>query len=501
MTDPAIVVETMSGPIRGEAIGDVRVFRGVPYAAPPVGLLRWRPPVAPPPWTGVRDATRFGDDCPQRTALPIGSRAPGQSEDCLTLNIWTPAQDASERLPVTVWIFGGSFVFGSAAEERADGLPFARDGVLHVTVNYRVGMFGFLAHPALTAESGDGTSGNYGLLDQIAALRWVRDNIARFGGDPARVTLFGVSAGAASIGLLMTSPLAQGLFSQVILQSPGSFRPLATLADAEAAGAGLDPDIDALRALPPAALLDLQKKLEPALRSLTRPRILRPICDGHVVPADDSVSFLAGRFAHVPVILGSMADEGSNAVAAWPVRTVDDYRALLAADFGASADEAADTYAVETDDDVPAQLGELFGDTQFTYGVDALTQVFARAGIPTWRYVFTRHRPGKGLPRHSEDVSYVFDRPDLPPRGETAHSFDAADIALAAAIHGGWVRFARDGDPGDMNGVAWPRFDPDAPAIMEFGDEPALRSDWREPRIAFLRAFFSPDPENRDPSC
>jgi carboxylesterase type B len=214
-------VQTTYGPIRGERIGDVRIYRGIPFAAPPVGPRRWQPPAPPGPWQDVRDATRFGDDCPQRSTIPIGSRATAQSEDCLTLNVWTPAKSAGDRLPVMVWIFGGSFIFGSGAEERADGMTFARDGVVYVAINYRVGMFGFLAHPGLTAESRDGTSGNYGLLDQIAGLQWVRDNIDRFGGDPDRVTLFGVSAGAAAISLLMTSPLAQGLFQQVILQSPG----------------------------------------------------------------------------------------------------------------------------------------------------------------------------------------------------------------------------------------------------------------------------------------
>jgi len=487
------VVETSHGPIRGEAEGAVRIFRGIPFAAPPVGDLRWRPPVPPQPWTEVRDATRFGDDCPQRTALPIGSRAPGQSEDCLTLNVWTPAASASERLPVMVWIFGGSFVFGSGAEERADGMTFARDGVIHVTINYRVGMFGFLAHPALTAESPHGTSGNYGLLDQIAGLEWVRDNIANFGGDPDRVTLFGVSAGAASIALLMTSPLAQGLFAQVILQSPGVFRPLAPLADAERAGAALDDDIASLRALSADALLDLQKRLEPAVRSLTRPRILRPICDGHVVPTDDSVSFRAGRFAHVPTIIGSMADEGSNAVAAWPIRTLEAYRSLLESDFGTSMHLAAAHYPVASDADILARLGELFGDTQFTYGVDALTDVLARSGVPVWRYAFTRHRPGKGAPRHSEEVSYVFDRPDLAPRGDDDHRFDGTDEALASAIHDAWVRFARDGAPGAIESVDWPAIQPDEPAIMELGDTPALLTEWREPQIAFLRTFFSAD--------
>lgn len=482
-------VQTTYGPIRGERIGDVRIYRGIPFAAPPVGPRRWQPPAPPAPWQDVRDATRFGDDCPQRSTIPIGSRATAQSEDCLTLNVWTPAKSAGDRLPVMVWIFGGSFIFGSGAEERADGMTFARDGVVYVAINYRVGMFGFLAHPGLTAESRDGTSGNYGLLDQIAGLQWVRDNIDGFGGDPYRVTLFGVSAGAAAISLLMTSPLAQGLFQQVILQSPGAFRPLASLADAEAAGARLDPDIAALRALSAEELLDRQKLIEPAVRSLTAPRILRPIRDGHVVPANDRDSFLAGRFAHVPAIIGSMEDEGSNAVASWPVRTQADYDALLCRTFDGAADEAATLYPVTQDAEVVPAVGDLFGDTQFTYGVTALSRVFAAADLPTWRYVFTRRRPGKGAPRHSEDVSYVFDRPELPPRGETAHSHDDVDAELAASVHAAWVSFARTGEPGIPD---WPRYAPGTASLLEYGDRLVVRDGWREPQIAFLDRFFEP---------
>ncbi|AMK25443.1 carboxylesterase/lipase family protein [Sphingobium sp. TKS] len=468
-------IETTHGPIRGERIDMISVFRGIPFAAPPVGPRRWRPPAPPEAWTAPRDATRFGADCPQRTAIPIGSRASEQSEDCLTLNVWTPAARPNEGLPVMVWIFGGSFQFGSGAEERADGMTFARDGVIYVSINYRTGMFGFLAHPQLTAESKDGSSGNYGLLDQIAGLRWVRENIVRFGGDPDRVTLFGVSASAASISPLMTSPLAQGLFQQVILQSPGAFRRLASLADAEKAGAALDADIAALLALSAEDLLDRQTLIEPAVRSLTAPRILRLIRDSHVVPADDRDSFLGGRFAHVPAIGGCMEDEGSNAVATWPVRAREDFAALLDRTFGEDAAQGGQAYPVASDDDVAGALGDLFGDTRFTYGVAALSRVFAGAGVPVWRYAFTRRRPGKGAPKHSEDVSYVFDRPELPPRGESDHCHDATDTRIAAAMHAAWVTFAKTGAPGS---IEWPRYAPGTMSILEFGDSLSLRTSW-----------------------
>ena len=215
--DPGIV-RTEGGLLSGA--GDaIRVYKGIPFAAPPVGTRRWRPPEPAESWDGIREATRFGADCPQE--LRPGSRAGRIDEDCLTLNIWTPARAADEALPVMVWFYGGSFVFGSASDIRFDGEAFARKGVVLVTAAYRVGLFGFLAHPGLTRESPHGASGNYGLLDQIAALGWVQRNIAAFGGDPRRVTAFGVSAGSASIAMLLTAPLAAGLFQRAILESPG----------------------------------------------------------------------------------------------------------------------------------------------------------------------------------------------------------------------------------------------------------------------------------------
>jgi len=242
------IVEIESGRIGGTH-GEVSIFKGIPFAAPPLGDLRWRPPLPVAPWPGIRGAIEFGPD-PIQAPLPMSPpRTRPMSEDCLTLNIWTPALRDNEKLPVVVWIPGGSFVAGSGADPICDGENFARKGVVVVTINYRVGLFGFLAHAALTAESEHRTSGNYGLMDQIAALRWVRDNIAALGGDPNRVTAFGVSAGGASISLLMTSPLGKGVFQQAILESPGSLRPLASLQEAETAGRMLGSDLAAMRAM------------------------------------------------------------------------------------------------------------------------------------------------------------------------------------------------------------------------------------------------------------
>ena len=240
------IVKVESGLLHGSG-DDVIAFKAIPYAAPPTGELRWRPPQPPASWSGVRSAQTFGADAPQ--AQTPRTRAARMDEDCLTLNVWTPARRTNEKLPVMVWLYGGSYVAGSSSDPRCDGESFARKGVVLVTINYRVGVLGFLAHPALTAESEHRSSGNYGMLDMLAALGWVKRNIEAFGGDPQRVTLFGVSAGGASISLLLTSPLARGLFQQTIQQSPGAFRPLASLQDAETAGLKLGADIEALRRL------------------------------------------------------------------------------------------------------------------------------------------------------------------------------------------------------------------------------------------------------------
>jgi len=252
-------VRIASGEISGTGT-DVRVYRGIPYAAPPVGPLRWRPPQPVAAWSGVHDGSQFGFDPMQLNEPSRGSLAPGTSEDCLTLNVWAPATVPAGGAPVLVWFDGGGFIAGSGAKARTDGERFAKLGAILVTVNYRVGVFGFLAHPALTAESPQHASGNYGFLDAVAALQWVRANIAAFGGDPARVTAFGESAGGAVAALLLISPLARGTFDQVILQSPGSFRPLCPLADAETAGRVVGDDLTAMRAIPADELLAMNAR-------------------------------------------------------------------------------------------------------------------------------------------------------------------------------------------------------------------------------------------------
>ena len=292
-------VQTQSGLVRGSG-SVVIAFKGIPYAAPPTGDRRWRPPAAAERWTDVRDATRFGPRCPgtpPARLIALGGPGAPSSEDCLTLNVWTAAKSSGDRLPVMVWIHGGGFTAGSVTSPRVDGTNLARRGVVVVSFNYRLGALGFLAHPALSRESEHQVSGNYGLLDQITALRWVRANIAAFGGNPENVTLFGSSAGASSQGFLMVSPLARGLFHRAIAQSLGSTAagpkprlrvPYYGFAAAEAHGLSIAPDIATLRALSADEVLARMPNDTEALGNIFR-RIYVPLVDGYVIPDDPAV--------------------------------------------------------------------------------------------------------------------------------------------------------------------------------------------------------------------
>ena len=402
---PPPTVHTTAGDVVGTA-GPIEVFKGIPYAAPPVGTLRWREPQAPAPWTDKRDATRFGNDCAQ---LPwfVSSGQPF-SEDCLFINVWTPERARAARRPVLVWIYGGAFRGGSSAYAMYDGTALAREGVVVVSFNYRVGIFGFFAHPGLSAESAQHASGNYGLLDQLAALRWVRDNIASFGGDPNQVTVFGESAGAASIALLMTSPLAKGLFKGAIMQSP-VLPVLPTQVAAEAAGAKLGTDIAALRAMSTDELLahtDDFYATDPA----TLVSVPTPTLDGYVLPRQPRVAFRDGDVNRdVGVIVGYNADEGRMFIEPGQVKSVADYESWLRQGFGPHAAGILAANPATTTAEAAAAMSHVLGDSMFASAARRVARGNSVHNPRTFSYVFTRSMGGvPPVPTHAEELPFVF---------------------------------------------------------------------------------------------
>ncbi len=491
MTDSSLQIRTASGELLGSADAGVRSWKGIPYAAPPVGRLRWRGPAPVPAWSGVRPALAYGPDflqAPHKTSL-----APGMDEDCLYLNVWSPEGAEPGSLPVMVWVHGGGFVGGSGADARTDGTRMARQGVVVVSFNYRSGLFGFLAHPALSRESEHRVSGNYGLLDQLQALRWVRENIAAFGGNPRQLTTFGVSAGSASISLLLVSPLAAGAFDQTILHSPGAARPLATLEDAEIAGTRLGDDIDALRGRSAQDVFGMTGLLAPKVRGLTTPRVLRPIRDGWMLPEDERPAFKGGRLHRMPTIVGSNADEGTLLTAAWPVDSVAQHHAMVETNFGAATAEALTLYPADSDALARPRIAEIFADTQFNYGTRLIAQAMSALEPRTWRYLFTRRRPGQDDgPHHGEEVSHVFGNLSVGREGVGTGRFDATDEAVSASMMSAWVNFARSADPNGAGAPQWPAYTPASDTTMAFGDSASVVTGWRRPQLDFLDRFFEP---------
>jgi para-nitrobenzyl esterase len=479
-----------AGRIRGRVVlttseTSVVAFLGIAYAAPPVGDLRWKPPRPATPFKDVFDACAFGPDLLQAPNPQL--RGSKQSEDCLYLNVWAPANAKPGSLPVMVWFHGGGFMSGSGSEAQSDGAHMAAQGVVVVSFNYRMGLFGFLAHPALSRESKQGTSGNYGLLDQLMALRWVRDNISAFGGDPQRVTAFGVSAGSGSISLLLTSPLSGGLFQQAILDSPGAGRPLMPLADAQQAGLKLGTDIAQLRALSAEELFSKSGLLIPKMRGLTTPRVLRPIWDGRVVLENERNALERGQIRSMPMIVGSNLDEGSSLTKTWPIQTIAQYDELLRTNFGAKAQEALDAYPAKSDADVVGCVADLFGDTQFNFGTRLLARAMVRKERSVWRYLFTQRAPNQNDgPHHGQEVPYVFGNLETVP-GAT-HS--ATDVACSNAIMRAWIAFARSGDPNAPGCAPWPIYTEAADEFIVFGKNITTGHAWRKEQLDFLARFF-----------
>ena len=513
-TNPHVTVS--GGILEGtiEPGSGVRSFKGIPFAAPPVGDLRWRPPQPAAPWANVRSAHQFG---PRAMQLPVfgdmNFRSDGMSEDCLYLNVWAPAAPAEQELPVLVYFYGGGNVAGDGSEPRYDGARLAQRGIITVTANYRLNIFGFFAHPELTQESPQHASGNYGYLDQAAALRWVWENIAAFGGDPGRVTIAGESAGSIAVSAQLVSPLAKDLIAGAI-GSSGSIivglEPVA-LAEAERTGLELVASLDAaslaaLRALPPERLLEATRE--------RGPRDFPGTVDGYFHPRSPEELYAAGEQAHVPLLVGWNSEEASYAVLFMGQDpTPENYERIVRERYGARAEQVLRLYPATSDEEVIAAATDLASDIFLGYSTWKWADLHGRAsGHPVYRYLYAHPRPpmrpemgdavaglAGGVLRgteaeaqrqppargavHSADIEYFMGNLAT----NTVYAWTDEDEQLSEVMQQYYANFVRSGDP---NGPGVPRWGPanagDTVQLMRLDVESAAEPDRHRERYLLL---------------
>ncbi len=465
------------GEVQGVVAEGISIFKGIPFAAPPVGELRWKAPAPVQAWTGIRKADAYGLACMQ-AANSMGNTAP-VGEDCLYLNVWTPAKRPGEKLPVIFWIYGGGFSGGSTSIPIYDGTGFAKKGVVFVSVAYRVGPFGFLAHPELSRESGKG-SGTYGLEDMIAGLKWVKENVARFGGDSSNVTIFGHSAGGGAVSMLAASPITKGLFHRAICMSGGSFAPLQT---SNQAGAGMGvpalklaesrgeeflkklgaADIKAARAM---SAEEIQKGLEGGMGGGG----FRPAADGYIVPSDLYSLYQAGRFNDTPILLGNTSEEAATMGGRGNI-TPEAFEKQIRSQYGPQADAILSAYPHSTDAEA-AKASRAVRQSSSAWNTWTWARLQSRKGKGKafeylFDYVHTSPDVGSG---HGSDVPYAFQT-----LGGRQEAPKPEDLKLSDRISSYWINFAKNGDPNGPDLPKWPAFAESDPKVMVFDATPGAR--------------------------
>ncbi len=484
-------VKTHAGKVKGEVNDKVVSFKGIPFAAPPIGELRWRAPQPVTPWSGVRAATQYGPDCMQKPfpgdAAPLGTPP---AEDCLYVNVWAPEGSASQNIPVMVWFYGGGWVNGGSSPAVYDGSQFAKRGVVFVSFNYRLGRFGFFAHPALTKEHPEEPHGNYAYLDQVAALKWVQENIGAFGGDSRNVTIFGESAGGGSVFTMLTSPLANGLFQKAIVESGGgrgSLFPMRYIDKPNAQGvpsaesvgvafgkaAGIPGEdaaaLAALRKLPAEKVVDGLN-----MATMMTPTYGGPMIDGKVVLESPEEAYQAGRGMKVPFMIGAnSADIGFGRA-----QSKDE----LFAPFGTSASKAKAAYDPDGSQPLPRLTMELAADQMMVEPSRFMARKMALLGASTYEFRFSyvaesMRKQWAGAP-HATEIPFVFDT------GEARYGKDltAADKATARAANEYWANFAKTGNPNGAGLPPWPKYEPALDQLMDFTSTgPVAKADpWKE---------------------
>ncbi len=485
--DALLTVE--GGDIQGYKSNGLMIFKGIPFGAPPVGDLRWKAPQPVKAWKGVRDASKYA------TGPIQNNPSPEYSEDCLYLNVWTPAHSPKDKLPVLVWIYGGGFVFGNTADPSYDCEALAQvdKDVVLVSINYRVGQLGFLALPELSAEDPNHVSGNYGILDQIAGLKWVKKNIAKFGGDPNQVTIFGESAGGISVSMLCGSPLAKGLIQGAISQSGGNFGPtrpttypgenMQTLEQAEEAGKKLMASLGA-KSLAELRAMDASKFASRGLGSSSW-----PIVDGYVIPGDQSERYAQGLYNDVPVLIGYNSDEGASF--SFGGNTPESYKKNTEQRYGPFAEALLKAYPF-TAEDGGKQSRDLMRDAAFGWQTWNWARLQSQTGkSKVFLYYFDQHpnypvgspQYGKGSP-HGQDVAYVFQHMD-------GFAHPESDRPLSKIMGKYWLNFAKKGDPNGEGIPLWPRFSNDAPQVMHLtGPTPAAGPVPSQDALHVLDGYF-----------
>jgi len=483
-------VQVESGLIEGTSDGRVTAFLGIPFAAPPLGELRWREPQPPMQWHGTRAATSYAPACLQDGVSMPGETLPAISEDCLYLNVWTPARSARSRLPVLVWIHGGGFKNGSASMPLYRGERLARRGVIVVTIAYRLGPLGFLAHPELTAESAQGSSGNYGLLDQVAALEWIQRNIAAFGGDPRRVTIAGQSSGATSVSVLMAAPRTRGLFQRAIGQSGGLFEPLKLapgyeLANAErdgkayAASLGAD-SVAALRALPAAALLGGKARL-----------VSHPVIEPYLLPRSPYDAFRSGAYNDVPLLVGFNAAEARSLVDVGAVKAAT-FSADIQNSFGKLPAALIDAYPFATDAEARQARLDFERDLRFGWDIWKWARLQAQPG--RGRVYFYRFEMQPPFPAgsaqadwgasHFAELWYMFDHLDIEP-----WPWRSTDRMLAQRMADYWTHFVKAGDPNGAGLPRWPAYD-GGDTVLHLGESMAVSGLTNQRQLQVFDAVY-----------
>jgi para-nitrobenzyl esterase len=506
-------VQVASGRLAGAtAASGIHEFKGIPYAAPPVGARRWQAPQPVQPWTNVRPATQFG---PRAMQLPLfgdmNFRSNGVSEDCLYLNVWTGAKASQEKRPVLVYFYGGGFVAGDGSEPRYDGEALAKKGIVTVTINYRLGVFGFMAHPELTKESPNHASGNYGLLDQQAAIQWVKKNIAVFGGDPAHITIAGESAGSWSVSAQLAAPGSKELIKGAIAESGSllGLQPLPTLAQGEQTGVTFGTSLGAstlaaLRALPAQQVLEASGKQG-------APRF-SPVVDGYFLPKQPTEIFAAGQQAHVPLLVGWNSQEMTYQMVLGPAApTLDNYRTAMQKLYGDRAAEALKQYPAATDAEVEQAANNLAGDRFIAYSTWKLADAqLQTGGQPVYRYLYARPRPamtpemgnataglaggvvrgtGNAAPAppakgavHSAEIEYALG--NLPTNKVYAWTPD--DYKVSEVMQGYFANFIKTGNPNAAGLPTWPAASQQGGQVLRLDVTTKAEPDQTRARYQFL---------------